>query len=270
MQSPEISPAKRVAHRIARILQEKAREARVAELRIGLGYTAVLLEDNRTGVAFTFRQEARGGCSVFHGLRPLSGRPASDLLHLLESTDPIEAAVGLACANALANQQNEGFQDGDILDHLDLRSDDHVGMVGHFGPLVNALQQRARSLTVFERIKEPHEYLRPAEEAEVSLPRCQVALITATSIINQTIDLLLDAAKHCREVVVLGASTPMLPEAFSTAKVTLLSGVIVKNPGELLRVVSEGGGMRLFKPYIRKVNLPTIMDYQNPLRGKGQ
>ncbi|MCK4305471.1 MAG: DUF364 domain-containing protein, partial [Candidatus Eisenbacteria sp.] len=239
-------------------------------VRIGLGYTAVLLEDNRAGVAFTFRQEVGGGCSVFHGLRPLSARPASDLLHLLESTDLIEAAVGLACANALVNQQNEKLQDGDILERLELKSDDHVGMVGHFGPLVDALQQRARSLTVFERIKEPHGYLRPAEEAEDWLPRCQVGLITGTSIINRTIDPLLDAAKHCREVVILGASTPMLPEAFSTAKVTLLSGVIVKSPGEVLRVVSEGGGMRLFRPYIQKVNLSNIMDYQSPLRGSGR
>jgi uncharacterized protein (DUF4213/DUF364 family) len=62
------------------------------------------------------------------------------------------------------------------------------------------------------------------------------------------------AARSCREVAIIGASTPMLPDAFSATNVTLLSGVVVEEPKEVLRVVSEGGGMRQFKPYIRKVN----------------
>ena len=92
-------------------------------------------------------------------------------------------------------------------------------------------------------------------EVEDVLSRCQVALITATSIINHTMDLLLAAVEHCRKVMVLGASTPMLPEAFLESNVSMLSGVVVEDPVEVLRVVSEGGGMRLFKPHVRKVNL---------------
>jgi len=255
MPSNDPVQSRRIAGRIAGLLQKPAREARVAEVRIGLGYTAVRFDDGRTGVAYTFHQEARGGCSVFHGLRPISGRPAVDLLPLLESSDPIESAVGLACANALANQHDATQQPGDILEQLDLRPDDQVAMVGHFAPLIAPLQQRSSSLTVFERVKAPQGFLRPAEEAEDHLPRCQVALITATSIINHTIDGLLDAARGCRVVAVLGASTPMLPEVFSSTAVSVLSGVVVEQPSEIMRVVSEGGGMRQFKGSICKVNL---------------
>ena len=88
-----------------------------------------------------------------------------------------------------------------------------------------------------------------------ALPRCQVALITATSIINHTLDGLLDAARGCRQVALLGASTPLLAEAFSTARVTMLSGVVVTAAEEVLRVVSEGGGMRQFSPHVRKVTM---------------
>jgi uncharacterized protein len=80
-----------------------------------------------------------------------------------------------------------------------------VAMVGQFRPLISPLQQRARSLTVFERVDRPTGILRPAQEAPAALARCQVALITATSIINHTIDKLLEAASECREVVILGA-----------------------------------------------------------------
>ncbi len=248
----------RVVSRIVLALQERAQNTEVADVRIGLGYTAVLLDDHQAGVAYTFREAAQGGCSVFHAMRPISGRPASDLLNLLESADPIEAAVGLACANAFANQDREGLEAGDILEHLDLLPDDHVAMVGHFMPLVRGLNERVRQLTVFERIEEPQGHLHPVREIESLLPKCQVALITATSIINHTIDALLDAAKHCSKVVVLGASTPMLPEAFSDSNVSMLSGVIVEEPEAVLRVVSEGGGMRIFKPHVRKVNLPIL------------
>lgn len=244
-----------IATRVVRCLLDGARNTRVSDVRIGLGYTAVRLADGRTGVAYTFRDQARGGCSVFHGLRPLSGSPATDLLTLLESQDAIEAGLGLACANALANRDDAEYLEGDVLDHLGLVTEDSVGMVGHFGPLVEAIRERARSLVVFERVDEPSGFLRPQHEATARLPECSIALITATSVINHSVDDLLDAARGCREVVLLGASTPMLPEAFDTARVTMLSGVVVKEPHEVMCVVSEGGGMRQFSPYVRKVTV---------------
>lgn len=243
-----------VASRIVSNLEGPARQVSVAELRIGLGYTAVRLENNHAGLAYTFREEAPRGCATFRRLRPLSGRPASDLLALLESANPVEAGVGLACANALANRPGRHHEEGDILDHIGLRPEDHVGMVGHFGPLVDALSRQSCSFTVFERVEKSQGHLRPAAEAPDYLPRCQVALITATSIINHTITRLLEATRGCREVVILGASTPMMPAAFSAARVTLLAGVVVEDPDGVLRVVSEGGGTRQFRPHVRKVN----------------
>jgi uncharacterized protein (DUF4213/DUF364 family) len=227
----------------------------VEDVRIGLGYTALKLQDGSAGVALTFRHEAGCGCAVFDGLTPLAGRPASHLLPLLASPDPIQSAVGLACANALVNRPGVNQEDGDILDLLELRPSDHVGMVGHFGPLVESVRRRAENLTIFERIERPQGDLLPQKYATEVLPGCQVALITATTIINHTLDPLLVAAGDCREVVILGASTPLLPEAFAGTPVTLLSGVLIAEPGQVLRIVSEGGGMRQFKSHVRKVNL---------------
>lgn len=255
MVPPEVKDGASVASRIVTSLLGAAASARVADVRIGLGYTAVLLDEGRAGVAFTFRDLAPGGCSALAGSAPLRDRPAGELLALLDSADTIEASLGLACANALANHDRADDLEGDILDHLELRSDDRVGMVGHFGPLVEPILATARSLTVFERVDRPTALIRPPEEAEAELSHCQVALITATSIINHTVDGLLRAARGSREVVLLGASTPLLPQAFATGEVTLLSGVVVRAPAEVLRVVSEGRGMRQFGPHVGKVTL---------------
>jgi uncharacterized protein (DUF4213/DUF364 family) len=243
------------APRIARALLKRGEGARVSEVRIGLGYTAVTLDNRRGGVAYTFRDQAKGGCTVFHKLRPLSGRHSSELLALLPSEDPIEAAVGLACANALINVGNPELLDGDVLRHLELRPDDHVGMVGYFGPLIEKLQKRVHRLTVFEGSTHASPDARTPDEALKILPQCQVALITATSIMNHSMDPLLEAAAGCREVAVLGASTPLIPEVFLSRNVTLLSGVVIVEPLEILRIVSEGGGMRYFGPHISKVCL---------------
>ena len=123
-------------------------------------------------------------------------------------------------------------------------------------PLVAPLRERVDRLTILEKVEVPRGDLRPAVEAPDVLPRCQVALVTATSLANRTADGLLGACAGCRGVALVGASTPLLPVVFASTAVTLLSGIVVTNPQGILRVVSEGGGMRFFGPHIRKVNLP--------------
>ena len=82
-----------IASGVAAAVEKQAAEKLVTDVRIGLGYTAVELADGRVGVAFTFREAARG-CCAFQTMHLLSGRSASELVPLLASADPIDAAVG--------------------------------------------------------------------------------------------------------------------------------------------------------------------------------
>jgi hypothetical protein len=141
------------------------------------------------------------------------------------------------------------------MDMLGLRSGDRVGMVGYFEPLVARIESQGASLTIFERSRGWTAGVQPAERAVEVLPSCTVALITSTTLITGTLDELIRAAARCREVALLGPSTPLIPEAFTGTGVTWLSGIVITDPRELLRVVSEGGGTREFSPYARKVNL---------------
>jgi len=77
-----------------------------------------------------------------------------------------------------------------------------------------------------------------------ALGDCDVALITATTIINHTLGGILEATGEAREVVILGPSTPYIPAAFLGTPVTLLAGSVVLDLGKARRVVSEGGGTR--------------------------
>jgi uncharacterized protein (DUF4213/DUF364 family) len=116
------------------------------------------------------------------------------------------------------------------------------------------LQTQAASLTIFERSSSWTVGVQPADRALDLLPTCSVALITSTALITESLDALLEAAAGCREVALLGPSTPLLPEVFAETPVTWLSGIRIENLAQVL-LVSEGGGTRTFSPYVQKINL---------------
>jgi uncharacterized protein (DUF4213/DUF364 family) len=232
-----------------------ATESRLADVRIGLGYTAVMLEDGHVGVAYTFRDNVVPGCSVSRDSRPLVGRTTTEMLQYLGSSDGVQSTLGLAVVNALVNRPGSGQQEGDVLNTLSIGFMDRVGMVGYFGPLVDPLERRVRELVIFERNAARSQRVRPAEEAYEQLPQCDVAIITSTALIMGGLDRLVEAASRCREIALVGASTPLVPEFFATLGVTLLSGITVTDGPGILRIVSEGGGMGLFGRGIRKVNI---------------
>ena len=245
-----------IAKRMCAALQAEATRARAVDVRIGLGYTAILTDTGHAGLAYTPREELDHGCSPLHEERPLAGRRVSDLLPYLESRTSIERAIGLAAANALVSTRSPvSMTRGDILRALLLHPSDQVGMVGCFEPLVAPLRAQVASLTVFERSGGWTASVQPAERALDLLPTCSVVLITSTALITESLDALLEAAAGCREVALLGPSTPLIPEVFAETPVTWLSGIRIENPAQVLRVVSEGGGTRTFSPYVQKVNL---------------
>jgi uncharacterized protein (DUF4213/DUF364 family) len=244
-----------IASKLKELASEKCGNIRAQDIRIGLGYTGVQLEDGRAGVAYTLGRDSFSGCSAFRGNSPLTGRLALELLEFLGSANPVESSLGLATANALANASPTGSIPGDILQQLEILPTDHVGMIGYFGPLVAQLENRVAKLDIFEEKRERSNNLRPAAEETEKLPACQVAIITSTTIINNTIDDLLDAAKSCREVCLVGPSTPLLPDAFQGTSVTCLSGMTVSDSAGILRVISEGKGTRFFSPFTLKWNI---------------
>jgi uncharacterized protein (DUF4213/DUF364 family) len=227
----------------------------IADVRIGLGYTAVRLDDGHCGLSYTFRNEIHEGCCVIREAGTLSGRPASLLAEWTRSTDPIASAAGLATLNALTDVP-PGAAEADLLAELHVASSDAVGMVGYFGPLVSPLRSRGRILHIFERRPHAESGVLPESATAEILPQCNVVILSATTLLNRTLDGLLDHCRNAREVAILGPSTPLLPEVFLGRRLTLLSGVcVVDHPDRVLRIVSEGGGTRQFGGAVRKVTL---------------
>jgi uncharacterized protein len=231
-----------------------AAEHYATDIRVGLGYTAVALENGRCGLAYTLHEKEYESCTVIAEAGTLAGRKASELIAWMKQTDETACALGLAAANALI-EIPQGAAESDILDLLPVGPEDAVGMIGYFGPLVGTIRKRARALHIFERKPIPELGVLPDSAAGDLLPQCQIVILSATTLLNHTIDGLLDSCKAAREVAVLGPSTPFLPEPFRKQGVTILSGIQVIDASQVLRIVSEAGGTRSFGKAVRKLTL---------------
>jgi uncharacterized protein (DUF4213/DUF364 family) len=241
-----------ITDELLELLAERAQRRVIRDVRIGLGYTAVLLDDGACGLAYTFRDEAEEGCSVLQQAGTVVGRSALAVAAWANALDAVTAAVGVATLNALIDPPANALE-ADVRELIGVRADDVVGMVGYFLPLVPFLRDRVARLHIFERRPAQEPDVHPAWTVPMLLPECDVVIVTSASLVTRALDGLLEYAVRAHEIVLLGPSTPMLAEVFAKHRVTLLSGVHVVDSAGLLRVVSEGGGTREFGTTVRKL-----------------
>ncbi len=236
--------------RIIALLEPVAQTVRVEDVRIGLGYTCVRLENGQAGLAWT-AQTRSGSCSQEAKAGTLAGRKAQELLALLSGFgQSLSKTIGLATANALAaGLERPQFVSTEIVDLIDVQPEEHVAMVGFFGPVVPRLKKIGCRLDILELNPEKAGTLTP-EEGRAPLAACDVAIITGTSLVTGTMDGLLAGLGNPRAVVVLGPSTFMRPEVFAGTKVTHLAGSWVRDAGAVAQIVSEGGGTKILKHHL--------------------
>jgi len=146
-------------------------------VRIGLGYTAVVLDDGGCGLAGTMVDPSDWRCTVLPEAGELVGRSAVQAAEMALAQKPVTASVGVATINAVLNRAGEAGPD--LLDVLPVDGA-KVGMVGMFEPYVDRLRQCAAELYVLERRPVAPEVL-PESEAERILPDCDVVILTSLS-----------------------------------------------------------------------------------------
>ncbi|MBN1190393.1 MAG: DUF364 domain-containing protein [Dehalococcoidales bacterium] len=221
-----------------------------ADVRIGLGYTSVRLNNGNLGLAWTARSVSES-CTHQKRAGTLAGSTAQELLEMLIADgNPLARSIGLATANALAaGLPHPESTSEDTLDIVNIQSSDRVVMVGFFGPLIPELKKTGCKLDILELKTDKPGTMSP-EEGKESLASSSVAVITATSVITGTIDELLAGLGKPRAVIILGPSSIMCPPVFSGTPVTHIGGAWVLDAQAVERIVSEGGGTMILKKYL--------------------
>lgn len=242
--------AETIQKKIIDCLEPLCEGLEIKDVRIGLGYTSVRLSNNNIGLAWTAKENP-GHCTYLAEAGTLAGRPACSLLNMLaNSQSPLYRTLGLATANALvAGLHYAKSTQEDVLDIVNIHDEDDVVMVGFFGPLIPRLRKTGCKLSILE-LDTTKPGTIAVNDGKSLLASCSVAIITATSIITNTFDELIAELGKPRAVIVLGPSSVMYPRVFAQTPVTYISGSRVRDAAAVEKIVSEGGGTGVLKPYL--------------------
>ena len=199
----------------------------------------------------------------------LTGRSAVQQLRDLYCPQGLRRALAIATLNALAEtvwQQNgppTGWKvrSGDAFDALHIGPQDQVVLVGAFPPYLRELRRRAQPFRVLEldmSTLKAEELLFhvSAEQAPRVLAKADVFITTGTTLVNGTLDGLLDWLRPGVQAAVVGPTATLVPGPFARRGVTVLGGTRVTQVDALLDVLAEGGsGYHFFGKSVQRVTL---------------
>ncbi|MFO7803135.1 MAG: DUF364 domain-containing protein [Desulfovermiculus sp.] len=236
------------------LFEEKAYQVKVKTLCLGLAYTAVCTSDGGLGVAYTWLENGKQACLAHDTQGFFEDRLAIDLLPGILDSIPLKRSMALALINALNHEaagnmpQDETNQN--LFDKLGVERGTRVAMVGYFGPLMKAFQARGAELEIIDKARGMGNFDRFCEKLG---NWAEVLFLTSTSILNQSTEEILTHTSRDVRTVMLGPSTPLVPEAFSHVPITMLAGTVPMEYNGVLQAVRNGAGTRIIQRFSRKV-----------------
>ncbi|MCD4704042.1 MAG: hypothetical protein K8R64_07100 [Methanosarcinaceae archaeon] len=259
---------RQLIERIENELGDSLSDIIVEDVRIGIIYTGVKLSTGHGSVAATQHSIPTASttpvvhthCDTLPDAGEIAGLNTADILAMATSNDILRSGVVIATINALATMMNDNdphrykSTEKDVLDLI--QPGDRVAMVGHFGPLIPRILTITNKLCVVEQkdIDDERITVVPPEEVSNAIPSANVVIITASTLVNWTIDGLLQLAGSAREIVLLGPTTPMLPRPLFASGFTAVMGTAITDADRMLQIVSEAGGTKhLLRKCGRKV-----------------
>ena len=227
---------------------------------IGLFFTGVKLSNGAGGVCFTpIKEIPEAVCCPSSAGRifdpgKIPGMKVESALLALSSREPMKMAVAIATLNALSSTcwSQGGTEKYNLKMNMDaleaVRLSDHsaVAVIGAIVPVLRLLKSRGGTWWIIEqdpktlRQDELHHYV-PEERSEGILGKADVLIITGVTLVNHTLEKILECARPGAEIAVMGPTASMLPEPMFERGVRVMGGVWVKNPDELLDVLASGG-----------------------------
>ena len=201
----------------------------VQDMVIGISLVSAQLDNDNVGASYVLREDLKSGCSIFPYGKQVIGQDAASIAEwVVSGKDNLQKGIGMAVLTAASRSQRlEDAEANGLPFGIAVRETDTIGIVGYIAPIVKMMSSRSKRTYVFDRgisIRGGNGIVLPPEEQHNLLPTCDIVVLSGTSMINGTIDGLVKMCKNAREIMIIGASTPMFPPAFSHTGITVLAG----------------------------------------------
>ncbi len=222
----------------------------VRDVVMGVNWTAVC--SRQCGMAATLRPDGDHGSHRIRDVGSLHLKTAQELAGWMESSNSLEASLGLAALNSLLPPPPEELMvEINAFDYLqNIGSGKTIVMVGHF-PQVDKLRQSGARVLVLE--KRPRGSDIPAEAAPDVVPLADILAITGMTLVNQTLEDLLRLRNPHAVVMLLGPSTPLTPLLFDYG-IHLISGTQIVDERAALLTIQQGAAF----PQVKGTRLVTL------------
>lgn len=245
---------------VIRAAEPYLRGRTIRDAVIGISLVAVELDNGHIGVSYVLREDLEAGCSIFPYGREIVGREAVDIAEwAISGGDSLQRGIGIASLSAASRAQS--LDDCDSPERpfgMTLRKTDRVGMIGLIAPVEKMLRPRVNDIFVFDKgislLGGDDSSIMPMEAQRETLPTCDIVIVSGTTMINGSIDGILGMCSGAREIVMIGASTPMFPSAFEGSGVTVLAGSWWKseNKADIFRNITLACGISALGDYAIK------------------
>ncbi|MBF0990731.1 MAG: DUF364 domain-containing protein [Atopobium sp.] len=250
------------ATKVKNILGDKINDLSIERAVFGLFFSGVKLSDGQGGLCFTPIKEMPQAvcCPSSARAMPLSGRltkrSIEETLADLNSNNILRKTLAIATLNALSascwnagEAKRGGYTlelDKNTFDEVEIPVEGKTVVVGALVPILKRLIKASADFTVLEMDKRTLkgaklDHYAPPEDAHLYIPEADLVVITGVTVLNDTLPDLLQLVKPGAQVVVTGPTASMLPDVFFTHGVTMMGGVLVTKPDEVLDCISEGG-----------------------------
>ncbi len=173
--------------------------------------------------------------------------PVLDLAEGYNDDNLVKRTLGLGALNAIAQhvfrRSSYVLQDNaNPLGQLDLDTSHRVGMVGFFKPLVRMLKDQHVPVTVIEKDEGYLDYDGPVDVTlDVgALKRCDRVLITASTLLNGSLDSVLSSCPADARVALIGPTVGCLPDPFFARGIDVVGGSRVTDLSSLKQHMEFG------------------------------
>jgi uncharacterized protein (DUF4213/DUF364 family) len=211
---------------------------------------STLVSSQRCGISSTLLSTKPHGEEVIRDAGFLHLKTAKELANYALSDNTLEASIGLAAINSIIETNP------DMLIPLDasllatrLSIEKNVTVIGHF-PFIPKVKEAASHCWVLELNPIAGEH--STENAKDIISHSDLIAISASTLINHTLEDLLEFCRKDATVMLIGPSTPLSPLLFEF-NIDVLSGIVVEDETKVIKAISQGAIFRQMQGVKRMV-----------------